>query len=179
MKCFRCEDLINLLENVQSHRETRTKEHLLEVLGTINGEEVMKDPRRDMSFDLEPDEWIKDSGCSKHMTGNRKLYSTYKAYNGGNVIFGSNLRGNIIGKGDDFLLDNLKFIPKGEKDEVFGKHIPQELITEAIQNLKYYEKYLEMADRKPAAKEGGKKKTTSKADKPTKPAPAKQHALAK
>ncbi|GKD41699.1 hypothetical protein Tco_1261906 [Tanacetum coccineum] len=26
---------IILLENVQSHRETRTKEHLLEVLGTI------------------------------------------------------------------------------------------------------------------------------------------------
>nr|GEY58328.1 retrovirus-related Pol polyprotein from transposon TNT 1-94 [Tanacetum cinerariifolium] len=33
------------------------------------------------------------------MTGNRKLFSTYKVYNGGNVIFGSNLRGNIIGKG--------------------------------------------------------------------------------
>ncbi|GKA61596.1 retrovirus-related pol polyprotein from transposon TNT 1-94 [Tanacetum coccineum] len=31
------------------------------------------------------------------MTSNRKLFSTYKAYNGGNVIFGSNLRGNIIG----------------------------------------------------------------------------------
>nr|GEX85165.1 hypothetical protein [Tanacetum cinerariifolium] len=42
---------------------------------------------------------IKDSGFSKHMMGNRKLFSTYKAYNGGNVIFGSNLRGNIIGKG--------------------------------------------------------------------------------
>ncbi|GJW01933.1 retrovirus-related pol polyprotein from transposon TNT 1-94 [Tanacetum coccineum] len=27
------------------------------------------------------------------------LLSTYKAYNGGNVIIGSNLRGNIIGKG--------------------------------------------------------------------------------
>ncbi|GJT38573.1 copia protein [Tanacetum coccineum] len=51
-----------------------------------------------LGVDLEPDEWIKDSGCSKHMTGNRKLFSTYKAYNGGNVIFGSNLRGNIIGK---------------------------------------------------------------------------------
>ncbi|GKG30634.1 hypothetical protein Tco_0423122, partial [Tanacetum coccineum] len=36
--------------------------------------------------DLEPDEWIKDSGCSKHMTGNRKLFSTYKAYNGGNIV---------------------------------------------------------------------------------------------
>ncbi|GJZ31590.1 retrovirus-related pol polyprotein from transposon TNT 1-94 [Tanacetum coccineum] len=47
----------------------------------------------------EPDEWVKDSGCSKHMTGNRKLFSTYKAYNGGNVIYGSNLRGNIIDKG--------------------------------------------------------------------------------
>ncbi|GJV61081.1 retrovirus-related pol polyprotein from transposon TNT 1-94 [Tanacetum coccineum] len=52
-----------------------------------------------LGVDLEPDEWIKDSGCSKHMTGNRKLFSTYKAYNGGNVIFGSNLRKNIIGKG--------------------------------------------------------------------------------
>ncbi|GJU13230.1 copia protein [Tanacetum coccineum] len=38
---------------------------------------------------------IKDSGCSKHMTGNQKLFSTYKAYNRGNVIFGSNLRGQI------------------------------------------------------------------------------------
>ncbi|GJZ62930.1 retrovirus-related pol polyprotein from transposon TNT 1-94, partial [Tanacetum coccineum] len=52
-----------------------------------------------LGVDLVPDEWIKDSGCSKHMTGNRKLFSSYKAYNGGNVIFGSNLRGNIIGKG--------------------------------------------------------------------------------
>ncbi|GJZ37427.1 retrovirus-related pol polyprotein from transposon TNT 1-94 [Tanacetum coccineum] len=34
-----------------------------------------------LEVDLEPDEWIKDSGCSKHMTGNRKLFSSYKAYN--------------------------------------------------------------------------------------------------
>ncbi|GJS88789.1 zf-CCHC domain-containing protein [Tanacetum coccineum] len=52
-----------------------------------------------LGVDLEPDEWIKDSGCSKHMMGNRKLFSSYKAYNEGNVIFGSNLWGNIIGKG--------------------------------------------------------------------------------
>ncbi|GKD58048.1 retrovirus-related pol polyprotein from transposon TNT 1-94 [Tanacetum coccineum] len=48
---------------------------------------------------MESDEWIKDSGCSKHMTSNRNLFSSYKAYNEGNVIFGSNLHGNIIGKG--------------------------------------------------------------------------------
>ncbi|GJT78946.1 retrovirus-related pol polyprotein from transposon TNT 1-94 [Tanacetum coccineum] len=40
--------------------------------------------RRDSPWsriDLEPDEWINDSGCSKHMTGNQKLFSSYKAYN--------------------------------------------------------------------------------------------------
>ncbi|GJZ26953.1 hypothetical protein Tco_0571206 [Tanacetum coccineum] len=49
---------------------------------------------------LEPYEWIKDSGFSKHMTDNKSLFSTYKAYDGGNVVFGSNLKGNIIGKGN-------------------------------------------------------------------------------
>nr|GEX04547.1 hypothetical protein [Tanacetum cinerariifolium] len=48
---------------------------------------------------LEPDEWIKDSGCSRHMTGNKDLFSTYKAINGGNVVFGSNTKSKIIKKG--------------------------------------------------------------------------------
>ncbi|GJS96829.1 hypothetical protein Tco_0803797 [Tanacetum coccineum] len=79
--------------------------------------------------------------------------------------------------GDDFLLGNLKYVPKGKKDEVFGKFIPKELITKAIQNSSNYQQYLEMVARKPTAKEGGQKKMDSKADKPTpvkKPAPAKQ-----
>ncbi|GKA26342.1 retrovirus-related pol polyprotein from transposon TNT 1-94, partial [Tanacetum coccineum] len=67
-----------------------------------------------LGVDLEPDEWIKDSACSKHLTGNRKLFSTYKAYNGGKVIFGSNLRGNIIGKGtifnDSLNVDNVEHV---------------------------------------------------------------------
>nr|GEY44085.1 retrovirus-related Pol polyprotein from transposon TNT 1-94 [Tanacetum cinerariifolium] len=41
-----------------------------------------------------------DRGIKTSLTGNRKLFSSYKAYNGDNVIFGSNLRGNIIGKGN-------------------------------------------------------------------------------
>nr|GEX18627.1 retrovirus-related Pol polyprotein from transposon TNT 1-94 [Tanacetum cinerariifolium] len=64
---------------------------------------------------LEPDECIKDSRCSKHMTGNRKLFSPYKAYNGGNVIFGSNLRGKVIGK--DYLT---KFDPKSYEGVFLG-----------------------------------------------------------
>nr|GEW40906.1 zf-CCHC domain-containing protein/UBN2 domain-containing protein [Tanacetum cinerariifolium] len=39
-----------------------------------------------------------DSGCSKHITGNKSLLSTYKVYNGDNVSYGSNLKGKIIGK---------------------------------------------------------------------------------
>ncbi|GJV54209.1 retrovirus-related pol polyprotein from transposon TNT 1-94 [Tanacetum coccineum] len=72
-----------------------------------------------LRVDLEPDEWIKDSRCSKHMTGNRKLFSTYKAYNRGNVIFGSNLRGNIIGKGK--IYDNKCRVTFSEHDSEITK----------------------------------------------------------
>ncbi|GJT22812.1 hypothetical protein Tco_0892749 [Tanacetum coccineum] len=43
--------------------------------------------------------------------------------------------------GDDFPLGNLKLVPKGEKDEVFGMPILKHLITEAIQQLPYYQQY--------------------------------------
>ncbi|GJZ68707.1 hypothetical protein Tco_0631947 [Tanacetum coccineum] len=63
---------------------------------------------------LEPDEWIKHSGCSKHMTGNKSLFSTYKAYDGGNVVFGSNLKGKIIGKctisNDSLTISNVEHV---------------------------------------------------------------------
>ncbi|GKC28278.1 retrovirus-related pol polyprotein from transposon TNT 1-94, partial [Tanacetum coccineum] len=72
-----------------------------------------------LGVDLEPDEWIKDSGCSKHMTSNRKLFSSYKAYNEGNVIFGSNLHGNIIGKGQ--ICDNKCRVTFSEHDSEITK----------------------------------------------------------
>ncbi|GJY68146.1 retrovirus-related pol polyprotein from transposon TNT 1-94 [Tanacetum coccineum] len=72
-----------------------------------------------LGVDLEPDEWIKDSGCSKHMTGNRKLFSSYKAYNGSNVIFGSNLHGNIISKGQ--ICDNKCRVTFSEHDSEITK----------------------------------------------------------
>ncbi|GJS91289.1 hypothetical protein Tco_0773925 [Tanacetum coccineum] len=45
---------------------------------------------------------------------------------------------------DDYILGNLKFVPKGESVEVFGMAIPDPLITEAIQQSSYYPKYLKM-----------------------------------
>ncbi|GJT83371.1 retrovirus-related pol polyprotein from transposon TNT 1-94 [Tanacetum coccineum] len=98
--------------NDQSTREKKNQRAFVVVLRSYSGEEndeniqdetclVAQAPNEIcLGVDLEPEEYIKDSGCSKHMTGNRKLFSIYKEYNGGNVIFGSNLRGNIIGKGN-------------------------------------------------------------------------------
>ncbi|GJU63533.1 retrovirus-related pol polyprotein from transposon TNT 1-94 [Tanacetum coccineum] len=86
-----------------------------------------------LGVDLEPDEWIKDSGCSKHMTGNRKLFSTYMAYNGGNVIFGSNLRGNIIGKGQ--ICDNKCRVTFSEHDSKITKDGKVIASKELVKNL--------------------------------------------
>ncbi|GJW87412.1 retrovirus-related pol polyprotein from transposon TNT 1-94 [Tanacetum coccineum] len=70
-----------------------------------------------LGINFEPDEWIKDSGCSKNMTVNRKLFSTYKSYNGGNVVFGDNLRGNIIGKVEEEAIKVNETRPSGNDVE--------------------------------------------------------------
>nr|GEW48290.1 retrovirus-related Pol polyprotein from transposon TNT 1-94 [Tanacetum cinerariifolium] len=70
-----------------------------------------------IEVDLKLDEWIKDSRCSKHMTGNQKLFSSYKAYIGGYVIFGNNLRGNIIGQ----ICDNKCRVTFSEHDSEITK----------------------------------------------------------
>nr|GEV87616.1 monodehydroascorbate reductase [Tanacetum cinerariifolium] len=70
-------------------------------------------------------------------------------------------------------LGNLKFVPKGEIDEVFGMPIPDELISNNIRNAPYYNAYLEMVakhDRKMSAEKEGKKKTVSAKQPKLKPA---------
>ncbi|GKD32005.1 hypothetical protein Tco_1242783, partial [Tanacetum coccineum] len=42
------------------------------------------------------------------------------------------------------LTGNLKFVPKGEDDEVFGMQIPKELIIDDIRKAPYYKAYLDM-----------------------------------
>ncbi|GJW18182.1 hypothetical protein Tco_0025618, partial [Tanacetum coccineum] len=86
--------------------------------------------------------------------------------------------------GDDYVLGNLKFVPKGESVEVFGMAIPDPLITEAIRQSSYYPMYLKMvaentkktpqesASVQPATKRATPKKpTTTTPVKQTKPAP--------
>nr|GEV27842.1 hypothetical protein [Tanacetum cinerariifolium] len=74
---------------------------------------------------------------------------------------------------EDLRLCNLKFVPKGKVDEVFGMPIPNELISNNIRNAPYYNAYLEMVakhDQKVAAEKEGKKKTTSAKTPKSKPA---------
>ncbi|GJU56809.1 retrovirus-related pol polyprotein from transposon TNT 1-94 [Tanacetum coccineum] len=111
MACFRCGDPNHLIGECPKPPRDKNQRAFIRGSWSDSGEENDEKIQDEtclvaqasneifLVVDLEPDEWIKDSGCSKHMTGNQKLFSTYKAYNGGNVIFGSNLRGNIIGKG--------------------------------------------------------------------------------
>ncbi|GJR02690.1 zf-CCHC domain-containing protein [Tanacetum coccineum] len=110
-KCFRCGDPNHLIGECSKPPKNNDQRAFIGGAWSDNGEDEMEKTKDEtclvaqapdeicLGINLEPDEWIKDSGCSKHMTGNRKLFSSYKAYNGGNVIFGSNLRGKIIGKG--------------------------------------------------------------------------------
>ncbi|GJT11706.1 hypothetical protein Tco_0858748 [Tanacetum coccineum] len=61
-----------------------------------------------LKCDLLPDNWIMDSGCTKHMTGNGRLFTSYKAYDGGHVVFGRNLKGKVIG-GCNITHDSITF----------------------------------------------------------------------
>ncbi|GKB51649.1 hypothetical protein Tco_0902402, partial [Tanacetum coccineum] len=84
---------------------------------------------------------------------------------------------------DDYVLGNLKFVPKGESVEVFGMAIPDPLITESIQQSSYYPKYLEMVTentkktpQESASMQPATKRTTPK--KPPTTTPVKQSKLA-
>ncbi|GJQ94495.1 retrovirus-related pol polyprotein from transposon TNT 1-94 [Tanacetum coccineum] len=125
-KCFRCGDPNHLIGECPKPPKDKNQRAFVRGSWSDSGkedDEKVKDKtclvahassEICLGVNLEPDEWIKDSGCSKHMTCNRKLFSTYKAYNGGNVIFGSNLCGNIIGKGtisnDSLKIDNVEHV---------------------------------------------------------------------
>nr|GEX90781.1 retrovirus-related Pol polyprotein from transposon TNT 1-94 [Tanacetum cinerariifolium] len=74
---------------------------------------------------------------------------------------------------EDIKLGNLKFVPKGKIDEVFGMSIPGELISNDIRNAPYHNAYLEMVSKhgqKVTAEKEGKKKTVSAKQPKSKPA---------
>ncbi|GJU47900.1 retrovirus-related pol polyprotein from transposon TNT 1-94 [Tanacetum coccineum] len=130
-KCFRCGDPNHLIGECPNPPKDKNQRAFVEGSWSDSGEEDDEKVKDEtclvaqasneifLGVDLEPNEWIKDSGCSKHMTSNRNLFSSYRAYNGGNVIFGSNLRSNIIGKGQ--ICDNKCRVTFAEHDREITK----------------------------------------------------------
>nr|GEZ94548.1 copia protein [Tanacetum cinerariifolium] len=128
-KCFRCGDPNHLIRECSKPPKNNYQRAFIGEAWSKNGEDEVEKTRDEtcllaqapdeicLGINLEPDEWIKDSGCSKHMTGNQKLFSSYKAYNGGNVIFGSNLRGKIIGKDDELVEEEAIEVDRNKLDE--------------------------------------------------------------
>nr|GEU49362.1 copia protein [Tanacetum cinerariifolium] len=167
-KCFRCGDPNHLIGECPKPPKDKNQRAFVGRSWSDSGEEDDEKVKDEtclvahasskicLGVNLKPDKWIKDSGCSKHMTGNRveplepgfefddqewveirtfsidlldqsiaarnskraesprSLFSTYKGYNRRNVIFGSNLRGNIIGKvtisNDSLKIDNVEHV---------------------------------------------------------------------
>nr|GEU76253.1 retrovirus-related Pol polyprotein from transposon TNT 1-94 [Tanacetum cinerariifolium] len=97
--CFICGDPNHLIGECPKTLKDKNQKAFVEGSWSDNGEKDDEKAKYKTCLMARASNEIKDSGCYKHMTGNRKLFSTYKAYDGGNVIFGSNLRSNIIGKG--------------------------------------------------------------------------------
>ncbi|GKA81604.1 retrovirus-related pol polyprotein from transposon TNT 1-94, partial [Tanacetum coccineum] len=91
-KCFRCGDPNHLIGECPKPPKDKNQRAFVGGSWNDSGDEDDEKVKDETCFvahasskiclgvDLKPDEWIKDSGCSKHMTGNRNLFSTYKAY---------------------------------------------------------------------------------------------------
>nr|GEV89772.1 alpha/beta hydrolases superfamily protein [Tanacetum cinerariifolium] len=81
-KCFRCGDPNHIIRECPKPPKDKNQKGFIEGSWSDSGEEDYKKVKDEMCLvdyasseiclgvDLEPDEWIKDSGCSKHMTGN-------------------------------------------------------------------------------------------------------------
>ncbi|GJU19448.1 zf-CCHC domain-containing protein [Tanacetum coccineum] len=92
-KCFRCGDPSHFIGECSKPPKNNDQRAFIGGAWSENGEDEVEKTKDEaclvarapdeicLGVNLEPDEWIKDSGCSKHMTGNRKLFSSYKAYN--------------------------------------------------------------------------------------------------
>ncbi|GKC34306.1 hypothetical protein Tco_1046690 [Tanacetum coccineum] len=105
-KYFRCGDLNYLIGEFSKPPKNNDQREFIGGAWSDNGEDEVGKTKDEtclvaqapdeicLGVNLEPDEWIKDSGCSKHMTGNRKLFffpflPSYKDTTEGSVICGA------------------------------------------------------------------------------------------
>ncbi|GKA95435.1 hypothetical protein Tco_0817473 [Tanacetum coccineum] len=101
---------LNIIDLQKENEELLIKINDLE----IEVKKLANDKEVCLKCDLRPDDWIVDSSYTKHMTRNRILFTSYKAYDGGHVVFRSNLKGKVIGRGnithDSITITNVEHI---------------------------------------------------------------------
>ncbi|GJU64432.1 retrovirus-related pol polyprotein from transposon TNT 1-94 [Tanacetum coccineum] len=98
---FKDKDIKSKINN-QDHKHAKgTSKEFPRTQGSKIQDVTRSEAIRQQKVKLEPDEWIKDSCCSRHMMGNKDLFSTYESINGGNMVFGSNTKSMIIGKDEN------------------------------------------------------------------------------
>nr|GEX44692.1 retrovirus-related Pol polyprotein from transposon TNT 1-94 [Tanacetum cinerariifolium] len=130
-KCFRCDDPNHLIGECPKPSKDKNQRAFVRAQKKASSDGGPINMGGPLSMQAAPK--IKDSGCSKHMTGNRNLFSSYNAYNRGNVIFGSNLRGNIIDKGQ--ICDNKYRVTFSEHDSEITKDGKVIAFKELVRNL--------------------------------------------
>ena len=52
-----------------------------------------------LKFTKDKNQWYLDSGCSRHMTGDKNQFISLESKDGGNVTFGDNAKRMIVGIG--------------------------------------------------------------------------------
>ncbi|GKA31286.1 hypothetical protein Tco_0717591, partial [Tanacetum coccineum] len=95
------------LEDKNSKLSIKINDLEIEMKKLVNDKEVVEPCQKYVELtqevclkcDLLSDYQIVDSGCTKHMIRNRRLFTSYKLYDGGHVVFGSNLKGKVFGGG--------------------------------------------------------------------------------
>ncbi|GKA95912.1 zf-CCHC domain-containing protein, partial [Tanacetum coccineum] len=105
-RCFKCGDSNHFISDCPKYSFNDQKAFVVRCWSDSDDdskkEEIclmaLDDNEVRLKVKLEPDEWIKDSGCSRHMTGNKDLFTSYKTIDGGNVVFGGNTKSKIVGK---------------------------------------------------------------------------------
>ncbi|GJT01830.1 putative ribonuclease H-like domain-containing protein [Tanacetum coccineum] len=82
---------VNTVKHVKTPRETVKNQHPYSQSPKVDKRDY--NPHKALK-----NKWIVDSGCSRHMTGNKAHLAEYQDYNGGPVAFGGS-KGYITGKG--------------------------------------------------------------------------------
>ncbi|KAA0062616.1 gag-pol polyprotein [Cucumis melo var. makuwa] len=101
------------LKKVIGEYENLMKSVRLLPQGTQSLEDVLsmgklKNNREGLGYDVlstNVDDWYFDSGCSKHMIGNSLMFTDLIDCRIGQVTFGDEVKGNVIGKGNIDLLE--------------------------------------------------------------------------